>query len=182
MDGDEEGERLTEIGGAELPQPAAAAMARAEKSARLRQEGWAMRVHLAESKCQFVGSRNAFASIDAVHAWQVTAARQTGWDERRQNGIPGRTRYQGRRWRRGCRVKTIRPLSCIRPGGSLKTLLFQRKGLRPSRQPARQKSGGSRRHPVRSSPPLSIASALLLLTAIWGPLRAAAKGASFKPQ
>jgi hypothetical protein len=52
MDGDEEGERLTEIGGAELPQPAAAAMARAEKSAKLRQEGWAMRVHLAEFECK----------------------------------------------------------------------------------------------------------------------------------
>src|SRR5215471_11059087 len=95
MDGDEAGERLTEIGGAELPQPAAAAVARAEKSAKLRQEGWAMRVHLAEFERQFVGSRNAFASIDAVHIWQVTAARQSGLDQRWQNGIP-KTTWEGR--------------------------------------------------------------------------------------
>src|SRR5262249_15802973 len=151
----EEGERLTEIGGAELPQPAAAAMARAEKSAKLRQEGWAMRVHLAEFERQFVGSRNAFASIDAVYAWQVTAARRSGLDGRWQNGVPKRRRRTGvaaygsgeRTWR-GCRVKPIRPLSCIRLRGSSKTLLPQRKGLRPSRQHARRLSGGFGRHSV----------------------------------
>src|SRR5262249_45792980 len=157
MDLDEEGERLTEIGGAELPQPAAAAMARAEKSAKLRQEGWAMRVHLAEFERQFVGSRNAFASIDAAYEWQVTAARQRGWDERWQRGIAKRNRKEGRRGqglgrRDLARLpgEAIRPPSCIRPRGSSKTLLLQRKGLRPSRQPARRLSGGFRRHPVRS--------------------------------
>lgn len=64
----------------------------------------------------------------------------------------------------------------------LEKLLLHRKGLRPSRQPARRLSGGFRRHSVHRFLPLSIASALLLLAAFWGPVRAAAKGGSFKPQ
>jgi hypothetical protein len=60
--------------------------------------------------------------------------------------------------------------------------MLQRKGLRPLGHRARHLSGGFARHPVRSFPALSMAWALLAVTAIWGPLRAAAKGSSFKPQ